>query len=378
MNRRDLLVLSAALIGAPAAAVAQAASGAAQLAAVPLLPSPVLPQRRLPDLKVIAGLRPYRNGSYRLETEAIGEKYVVHNYGHGGGGITMSWGCAARVRDLVAAWPGAAAGLKVAVLGAGVMGMTAATLLHEAGFQVTIYADKFTPHTTSDIAGGQWGPSFVAHSDKADFEGLLKTAYGMHLARGARYGVSQRDNYTLGTADELAYAQMAGAAPPEILAKLPFAEVTHGGMRYPTLLVEPPVLLPRLHADLRAAGVAFNTRKLSSPAEIDALAEPVVVNCMGLGSRDVWPDLALRGIRGQLALLPPQPKLTYLFSGLGYMFPRRDHLVIGGSFTRLQPGDEDATPDPDMAWMMIRVMNAVFQGLLPLPEWLTGRDQALS
>ena len=49
----------------------------------------------------IAGVRPYRRGSYRLEPETRSGKFVVHNYGHGGAGITLSWGCAARVRDIV-------------------------------------------------------------------------------------------------------------------------------------------------------------------------------------------------------------------------------------------------------------------------------------
>lgn len=45
----------------------------------------------------VAGLRPYRTKSYRLDREELGDKLVVHNYGHGGGGITLSWGCAAKV-----------------------------------------------------------------------------------------------------------------------------------------------------------------------------------------------------------------------------------------------------------------------------------------
>jgi len=48
-----------------------------------------------------AGVRPYRKATYRLEPETVGDKYVVHNYGHGGAGITMSWGCARVVRDIV-------------------------------------------------------------------------------------------------------------------------------------------------------------------------------------------------------------------------------------------------------------------------------------
>ena len=73
----------------------------------------------------------------------------------------MSWGCAVQVREPVLQHAGAALG-QVAVLGAGVMGLTAAKLLVEAGFTVRMYATSFL-YTTSDVAGGQWAPSFVDH-----------------------------------------------------------------------------------------------------------------------------------------------------------------------------------------------------------------------
>ena len=50
----------------------------------------------------IAGLRPYRPMGPRLETEEIGGRRIVHNYGHGGSGVTFSWGCAMHAADLVA------------------------------------------------------------------------------------------------------------------------------------------------------------------------------------------------------------------------------------------------------------------------------------
>jgi hypothetical protein len=51
----------------------------------------------------ITGVRPFRHGTYRLEAVTTGTKFVVHNYGHGGCGISLSWGCAAKVRDIVQA-----------------------------------------------------------------------------------------------------------------------------------------------------------------------------------------------------------------------------------------------------------------------------------
>jgi glycine/D-amino acid oxidase-like deaminating enzyme len=141
--------------------------------------------------------------------------------------------------------------------------------------------------------------------------------------------------------------------------------------------VEPPRLLARLKADLRRAGVRIEQRRLSSLAEVEALPAPAIVNCLGLGSGGIWPDPALRGFKGQLALLPPQPALDYLYSGIGYMFPRSDHLVIGGSVRRLEAEEDDETPDPVAGRQMIRVVRAVFQGAIPAPDWITGAGAML-
>src|SRR5947209_7579945 len=102
-----------------------------------------------PDLPgaCIAGVRPFRNGSYRLDAQTISDKFIVHNYGHGGAGITLSWGCAAKVRDIVKTHLLTSHDTDVAVLGAGVMGLTAATLLLDLGLNVTIYSDRQVSET---------------------------------------------------------------------------------------------------------------------------------------------------------------------------------------------------------------------------------------
>src|SRR5262249_40437910 len=120
-------------------------------------------------IREVVGLRPYRDEGFVVDAERVGAKLLIHNYGHGGAGITLSWrtGCLAvdLGRDLLAARlsraqrgdrPGRHG--RFAVLGCGVSGLSTARLLQRR-FQdgpgtVTIYAKDLPPETTSNIAGG--------------------------------------------------------------------------------------------------------------------------------------------------------------------------------------------------------------------------------
>src|SRR5258706_8156949 len=136
------------------------------------LASALRPERHFAPVKVsrdriireVVGLRPYRPEGFRVEAERIGEKLLVHNYGHGGAGITLSWGTASLAVDLLSE-PGAiatgsrhsrslSAHRHFAVLGCGVNGLSTARLLQRR-FQngpgtVTIYAKDLPPETTSN------------------------------------------------------------------------------------------------------------------------------------------------------------------------------------------------------------------------------------
>src|SRR5262245_49133060 len=138
----------ALLEAAGAAAVGTALSACAGRTRAPL----VSPERRLARVRVsedrvirtVVGLRPFRRSGFRVHAEKLGGKTLVHNYGHGGGGITLSWGTSELAVD--EAWK--TGETRFAVLGCGAVGLATARLLQRRGAEVTIYAKDLPPHTT--------------------------------------------------------------------------------------------------------------------------------------------------------------------------------------------------------------------------------------
>ena len=151
-------------------------------------------------IREVAGLRPYRAEGFVVRAERLGSKLLVHNYGHGGGGVTLSWGTSDMAAELVI---DSGREGDVAVLGAGAVGLATARLLQRRGRTVTIYTRDLPPNTTSNMAGAQWSPSTV--SDNLDgpfgdqFECAARLAY-RHFQNlvGPDYGVRWIDNYFLG------------------------------------------------------------------------------------------------------------------------------------------------------------------------------------
>jgi D-amino-acid oxidase len=152
MRRRDFL--GAAAVGLTGCAARS------RTASVPQTPfgglPPIMPVRAEVDriFRVTVCLRPFRAAGPRLDVERVSDKTVIHNYGHGGSGWSLSWGSSS-----IAVEKAMAIGERdVAVIGCGALGMTSAILLQQAGAQVTIYAKERPPDVRSSRATGSWTP----------------------------------------------------------------------------------------------------------------------------------------------------------------------------------------------------------------------------
>jgi D-amino-acid oxidase len=357
MDRRSVIRL------AGMAAVGFAVEGCAPRTSKPQLAPRVAQARRVLPLvnvswdrviRTTIGLRPHRPSGFVLKTEKLDGKTLIHNFGHGGAGMSLSWGTASMATDL--AMPHTER--KAAVLGSGVVGLTSARELQRHGFDVTIYAATVPPDTTSNMSLAGFTPTsglmnFANRTPEfeAQFRQAVTIAYRrLQLLAGPRYGISWILNYAP-TENEGAggggnVLMPDSIANPRVLlhpGEHPFP--TAYAIERPEMRIEPSIYLDALMSDFLDWGGKVVIRRFETPKDIAALSENVIINCTGLGAKALFNDAELMPLKGQLTVLVPQSEITYSTSGGGrrpptpeagfiHMMPRSDGIVLGGTSIR--------------------------------------------
>jgi D-amino-acid oxidase len=317
-------------------------------------------------IRTVVGLRPFRSEGFVVSAERLGQKLLVHNYGHGGAGVTLSWGTSSLAvdlaRDFIQQRRTRVGTRRFAVLGCGVNGLSTARLLQQR-FQdgtgaVTIYAKDLPPNTTSNISGALWYPTSSFDSQEVTTRFTEQFQLACQISNrafqelvGSEYGVRWTDTLELIRNEASLERELVGGArlytqtevhrDPKRFFGFPFAR------QFSTMMIEPHTYLRALLRDFYIAGGKIVVRELKSRQEISRLPEPVIFNCTGLGARQLVDDQKLIPVRGQLEVLLPQPEVDYCYiSNLGYMFPRQDGIILGGTFDRddwsLQPNPEQS------------------------------------
>ena len=393
INRRNFL--NGALAMGAALAVTRSAR------AVPSLntfPGGLNPEHHFSPVKVsrdrvireVVGLRPYRAEGFVVEAEHVGNKLFIHNYGHGGAGITLSWGTASLAVDLLSELPAIAGGHSpeargsaparaqrarlnhFAVLGCGVNGLsTARTLQRRFSGSVTVYAKDLPPNTTSNIAGGFWSLTSLhdPHVASIKFTEQFRQACrisnrAFQLLAGTEYGVRWIDTFELYRNEAAIERELPGGndlypqqeihRDPDHYFGFPYVK------QFSTMLIEPQSYLNALLRDFYIAGGKVVVREFRSHEEIMRLPETVVFNCTGLGARALFNDQKLGPVRGQLEILLPQPEIDYCYLSTGYMFPRHDGIVLGGTFDH---DDWSLAPRAEQTTAILEAHAGIMKGL---------------
>ncbi len=326
-------------------------------------------------IRTTVGLRPHRPSGFVLRAERLDGKTLIHNYGHGGSGMSLSWGTGFMAAEMATEQEDR----RAAVIGCGVVGLTTARQLQRRGFDVTIYAMAVPPDTTSNMSLAGFTPTsgLVETSQRtpawdAQFRRAVEIAYKqLQLLIGPKYGITWMNGYSMQSAPPANASVQPESRPnppsaprrPSLLPQeLRTGSVTLGPGEHPfptpyvsyrpAIRIEPSIYLDALVEDVLLFGGNIVIRKFDTPQDLMSLEESVIVNCTGLGSYTLFNDRELTPLKGQLTVLVPQPEIDYnTFGGLRriggfgiHMQPRSDGIVLGGTSERgvwsLEPNEE--------------------------------------
>jgi D-amino-acid oxidase len=234
----------------------------------------------------------------------------------------------------------------IAVVGAGVIGLTTAHALEQAGHRVRIIATATGAPTTSDVAGAIWFPYRVGPPDRAALWAAQTRAW-LETHAGARdAGIDVLTGYEI--SDEPADPPRPWWAAHIDVERTP-APVPGAppSWKFTAPRVEPAKFIPWITSKLRAQ------IELRTVASLDDVPGELVINCTGLGARALVGDSEMVALHGQIALTAPgDVDLSVTITdnrdprGIFYVIPRRDHLVLGGCSL---PVDASTASPPDHA-----------------------------
>ena len=343
------------LAGAGAAALLSGLDGCAALGSKRAAPAPLrlAPIRASTDriTRITVCTRPFRAAGPRLDAEQIGSKFVVHNYGHGGSGWSLSWGSG----TIAAAKALAGGDRDIAVIGCGAMGLTSALLLQRAGARVTIFAKELPPDVRSSLATGLWTPDSricleanATPEFKRQWEQMARTSYKTYqnFLGLSDAPVEFIDNYFVSDEPGASrrpessdgrprFASLQRELVPDLLVhSLDFAPGTHSlGQRYlrrnSFMMFNLSAYTRLLMGDFRQNGGKIEIREFRTPEEFAQIPQKTLINATGYGARALFGDQSLTPVRGQLARSMPQPEINYglYYKGVSFV-PRRDGLVF--------------------------------------------------
>ncbi|WP_438290221.1 FAD-dependent oxidoreductase [Streptomyces sp. HUAS TT7] len=231
----------------------------------------------------------------------------------------------------------------VIVVGGGVVGLTTAIVLAESGRRVRVWCRQRPRESTSAVAGALWWPYRIEPEERVgDWALASLRVYEEMALRPEETGVRLVDGLHAG-------ARLGGLGP--WAAEVPGLREAPEGLRARLPLIDMPTHLGRLERRLVEAGGTVEVRDTERLPDA-----PLVVNCTGLGARNLLPDPRVRPVRGQLVVVE-NPGIREWYTSVEdegeestYFMPQPYGLLLGGT---AQEDDWNLAPDPATAERII-------------------------
>lgn len=260
----------------------------------------------------------------------------------------------------------------ITIIGAGISGLTTAIVLLEAGHDVRIMTEKLPADTTSAVAAAIWLPYEVQPREKVNHWSYVSYKRFEALCELPEAGVSMVELTAL--IETEADAWWKDALPAGSVRKAKRAELSEKfplGYILTVPMIETPIYLEYMLNRFQKGGGQLIQQKVT---DLTALAqgEELVVNCTGLGARELLPDPSMYPIQGQIVKAMPQQQAQYRVAeftfgeagtDLAYVFPRKDCLVLGGTAVK---GAESTDVDPLVSEGIISRCRAMSSELNPI------------
>jgi D-amino-acid oxidase len=257
---------------------------------------------------------------------------------------------------------------RVTVVGAGVVGLSCALRLLEAGHRVDVLARDLPLETTSAIAAAIWYPYRAWPQERVlAWSGATYDEFARIAAADPGSGVVLREGTEVVAARE--DKPWWADAVPDLHETLEVPPGYDGGWAFTAPVVEMPIYLAWLAGRVLEAGGSITRLNLHGLPRTGDGGPDAVVDCSGIGARFLAADLTVQPVQGQVVLVE-QVGLdrwwldSVATEGPTYVVPRSRDIVVGGTDVE---GEWSRTPSPEVA-------SAILRRALRLVPALAGAD----
>jgi D-amino-acid oxidase len=258
----------------------------------------------------------------------------------------------------------------LAIIGAGVSGLTSAIVFAERGYRAAIFAEETAQCTTSAAAAALWYPYDAEPADKVIAWALETYKVLVDLSRDSPSGVSMIELLQFSRTGEIEIPDWAirlGAHRLPVMSSGAETSLVVDASAFKScFIIDVPLMDTTIYLDYLANRFAKAGGKINGNVHFENLEDvdpnfDLVINCSGVGARKLVRDMDLEPHRGQVAIVPKIKDLRRAIvcdePPLMYAIPRTQDCVFGGTNELSNRRDVDPTATSRIVAECSRVLN---------------------